>query len=123
MSASWLKLGIGFGIAAGLVTLVAKGASGPSNTRFVNVKKSTIRIKKLGEGVFEAAAWGEGIAFSSIPTQEPLATYTFTIGTPISAAGNPLVIAFLDRELPSVNVKGLFDQPGSERCSIPGCAV
>lgn len=121
-SPSFVHVGVGLGLTAVLVAIMAKASSG-GNVRFLNVKGTTIRIRKIGDGNFEASSWGEGIAFSEIPSTEPLATYTFGGGIPLSASGNPNVIAFLHRELPGVSVKNLFGQEGSERCARPGCAA
>ncbi len=119
---SWAHLGVGVGLTTLLIVAVAK-ATGSSDTRFLNVKGTTVRIKKLGGGNFEAAAWGEGVAFAAIPTTEPLATYVFGNGIPLEARGNPRVIDFLHRELPGMPITNLFTQEGSERCARPGCAV
>lgn len=125
---SWTHLGVGIGLTALLITAVVK-ASGPGNVRFVNFKSqngaktTTIRITRLENGLFEAAAWGEGIVFQSIPDTAPLATYTFAKGAAVSANGNPNVISFLHDALPDIPVTNLFVQEGSERCARPGCEV
>lgn len=123
---SWAHLGVGIGITALLITAVVK-ASGPGNVRFVNFvakadgKKTTIRITRLDNGMFEAAAWGEGIVFTDIPTTPPMATYTFVKGAAVAATGNPNVIAFLHFALPDIPVTNLFVQDGNARCARPGC--
>lgn len=120
-SPSWLHLAIGVGLTTAAVAFVARGASALA-TRFVNVRKTTVRIVKNADGTFTASSWGEGIAFSAIPSEPPLASYTFSQGMPLAAEGHPNVIAFLHAALPEVNVKGLF-AAGAERCERPGCAV
>lgn len=125
MSPSWKHVGVGIGLTTLLLVGLAKATSGAGNVRFVNFKSekglSTIRIKKLDNGLFEASAWGEGIVFTDIPTAEPLATYTFAIGSAISASGNPNIIDFLHHALLDIPVNNLFTQEGSERCAKPGC--
>lgn len=118
-------LGAGIGAAVLLLVFAAKGVS-DTNTRYVDFKskegkRTTIRIKKLQDGIFEAASWGEGVSFTQIPPAAPLATYTFVKGAAINAQGNANTIAFLHKSLPDISVTNLFNQEGSEVCAKPGC--
>lgn len=119
-SISPVKLGLGVGIAAFLVTLVSM-AGGNSNVRYINVEGTTLRMTKLDGGRFEVAAWGKGILLLDANVGDPMATYLFGQDGPLDAKGNPDLIDLIKVLMNKVPAN-LFD-PAMSKCSRPGCFV